>query len=580
MTEFERFLSDSLKSVGESYEPTDVYGAKQTFLRRRRRRRWTLAATSLASATAVGLLALLVVQSTDADRPVRPAAPDALRLTTTVAVGERPSAVALGYGSAWVANDAGGSVSQIDLITDEILATIPTRGNPDEIVVGEGAVWVTNRSRASVQRIHPLTGDIVDEIPIGSQPELLTMDLTVGPGGIWVAALESGTVYRIDPERPGPPEAFPRSGTDVAADGTQVWAMDAQRGRLVRLAGTGAGPDVVRIPRRSATPNTDLAVGFGALWVALGDEGTVTRIDLGTGEHQATQVGGGYADLAVGADGVWALTGTDDDARGDLVRLDPLTGAALGGALAVDGSPIDVAAGSGYVWVAQSSLDRASRVGIGGRQAPSPEPQPTRSAPRNREPVLTMWPELTEEQRADAADRLRAGEDPWRRSAADTALQFARDVVEWVDPQLRAKENAIDKLGPRYVTVMLFKRPGSRSPTAQVVLNKCIERRWWCVTGVGDPDPRGRSFLSVSVQGRRVQLAFPHQRADRVVLQIGYGDVPTFTQEVGAPFSPMEFELSNAPSQPGFLMLRWFDARGRVFSAQGTALPAGDFSAG
>ncbi|HEX2240932.1 MAG TPA: YncE family protein, partial [Actinomycetota bacterium] len=492
-----------------------------------------------------------------------------------------PAAVAIGHGSAWVANSDGGWVSRIDLMTNEVTDTIPTGGRPDEIAVVPDAIWVTNAERASVQRIDPISNQVAAEIVIGSGREALTMDLAITPQAVWVAVLENGHIYRIDPDGPPPaPKRVAERGTDVATGDGHVWAMDAERGRVVRLT-ESTGPDVINIPRQEANPDTDLAVGFGALWVALGDAGTVTRIDLTTGEDSATAVGGEYTDLAVGPDAVWALTGAPGEDEGELVRLDPQTGAITSRVLTLAGSPIDVAAAGSYAWVVQREMDSASRVRVGAGTAASPEPEPEPSSPPKRRPLLTMWPELTDEQRAQAAERLRAGEDAWRGSAAETALQFTREVIGWVDPRLNAKGTPMRRYSGGSVGVVVFKRVGGASPSAEVVLTKCIDEKWWCVTGVGDPQRRGRSYLSVSIRGRNVQLAFPDQRAARVVLEMGYGDVPIITEEMDqAPFSPVEFQLPGRPGESGFLMLRWFDARGRVFSAQGTTLPAGDFAAG
>ncbi|HEX2240320.1 MAG TPA: hypothetical protein VHJ82_04170, partial [Actinomycetota bacterium] len=304
MTEFERFLRDSLKAVGEAYEPRDVYGAKQRFLQRRRRRRWMLAAGGLASATAVVVAALLIVQPQESPRRARPGRPSDLALAATVAVGRGPAAVAIGHGSAWVANSDGGSVSRIDLMSNEVTDTISTGGRPDEIAVSPDAVWVTNAERGSVQRIDPVLNQLAAEIVIAPGDRSLTMDLAIGEEAIWVAALETESIHLIDLRGSGPfvPETLQASGTDVASDGQQVWAMDAKRGRIVRVAGERTGPNIIRIPRQDAGPNTDLAVGHGALWVALGDAGTVTRVNLATSEDSATAVGGGYSDLATGPD--------------------------------------------------------------------------------------------------------------------------------------------------------------------------------------------------------------------------------------------------------------------------------------
>jgi YVTN family beta-propeller protein len=43
----------------------------------------------------------------------------------------------------WVANSADGTVSRIDLETNQVVATIPVGNAPADIAVVDGAVWVT-----------------------------------------------------------------------------------------------------------------------------------------------------------------------------------------------------------------------------------------------------------------------------------------------------------------------------------------------------------------------------------------------------------------------------------------------------
>jgi virginiamycin B lyase len=63
----------------------------------------------------------------------------------TLSVGDVPTAVGLGEGAVWVANNGDGTVSRIDPETNEVVATISIGNRPQGIIVAQGLVWVTVR---------------------------------------------------------------------------------------------------------------------------------------------------------------------------------------------------------------------------------------------------------------------------------------------------------------------------------------------------------------------------------------------------------------------------------------------------
>jgi YVTN family beta-propeller protein len=158
----------------------------------------------------------------------------------------------------------------------------------------------------SVAVIDPATDRVVADVVVGSRP----VAVAAGLGGVWVVNADDGTVSRIDPKTH----------------------------RVVKVVGIGA--DV-----------TDVAVGYGSVWVAGGNDSTLTRIDPNLDAVQATLRFGRPNDLApepifsvsVGAGGVWITRGNR------LVRIDPETDRPSGDFPLPP--PIDIAAGSGAVWV-------------------------------------------------------------------------------------------------------------------------------------------------------------------------------------------------------------------------------------
>jgi YVTN family beta-propeller protein len=101
---------------------------------------------------------------------------------TDVEVGDRPTAIALGEGSVWVANGSDGTVSRITPRPLAVTATIDVGRDPTAVAVGEGAVWVTNGLDGTVSRIDPETNRLVETIEVGHRP----LGVAVGNGLVWV----------------------------------------------------------------------------------------------------------------------------------------------------------------------------------------------------------------------------------------------------------------------------------------------------------------------------------------------------------------------------------------------------------
>jgi virginiamycin B lyase len=58
-------------------------------------------------------------------------------------------ALAVGYGSLWLADATAGRVVRVDVRTGRVIATIDVGPNPSDIAVGEGAVWVAGHPAIS-----------------------------------------------------------------------------------------------------------------------------------------------------------------------------------------------------------------------------------------------------------------------------------------------------------------------------------------------------------------------------------------------------------------------------------------------
>jgi YVTN family beta-propeller protein len=116
------------------------------------------------------------------------------RLVSSLAVGTLPLFVAFGYGSAWVSNYRGDSVSVVRPGSEQP-ETIAVAQGPLGIAAGEGAIWVVTFWSRELVRIDPDTRRVVRRIRVGAGPN----DVAVGAGSVWVTNRDDKTVTRIDP---------------------------------------------------------------------------------------------------------------------------------------------------------------------------------------------------------------------------------------------------------------------------------------------------------------------------------------------------------------------------------------------
>jgi YVTN family beta-propeller protein len=106
-----------------------------------------------------------------------------------IAVGADPAAVALGFGSIWVANKGDGTVSRIQLGASGQPArvrTITVGERPVDIAAGEGGVWVANARGHTVSRIDPATNRVTRTIDLHNPPA----GIAVGAGRVWVTVAD------------------------------------------------------------------------------------------------------------------------------------------------------------------------------------------------------------------------------------------------------------------------------------------------------------------------------------------------------------------------------------------------------
>jgi virginiamycin B lyase len=251
------------------------------------------------------------------------------------------------------------------------------------LALGFGSAWVACGRRSEVWRVDLADGRVQARIAL---PGVAVWSLAAGEGGVWALALRDSVVHRIDPATN---RAVARIDVGTAAPylwagGAAVWVADDSGRALVRV-----DPATNRVAGR--VPVGDGPAGFAFdgrfVWVLNHRENSLDRIDPATNEVRRMAgpldpSGNAAAERIAILGGVLWVTG-----RGlDLLRVSPDTGAVLG-RTEIGAAGIDVRTDGEAVWVAAYSDAAEPRgdpeVGAVLRVAPGGEVverrQPTRS---------------------------------------------------------------------------------------------------------------------------------------------------------------------------------------------------------
>lgn len=319
------------------------------------------------AATAVALALVVTAGGLLAWKPWQPAAlasveEDAIgvidvargEIVTSVKVGERPGAIAIGDGVAWIVNTGSNTVVRVDLDTRTVTREVDVGRAPTGIVVAGGSVWVANSGERTVTRINADTGRAVDTIDVGNGPAAIT----AGPDGIWVALARDSTVVRIDIASGAPDEPIPVAAGPVAlvADADALWVASSDVAAITRLdPRTGVTP-APPIPL-SARP-VGMVLAGGSVWV-VAEDGTLTRIDPTTDRVTATvDVGGSPSAIAADESAIWIA-----DRQGSVHRVDLLDPSGPPRRVATSSAPEAVATVPGELWLTTRAPAAAHRGG-------------------------------------------------------------------------------------------------------------------------------------------------------------------------------------------------------------------------
>jgi streptogramin lyase/predicted Ser/Thr protein kinase len=286
----------------------------------------------------------------------------------------RPTDVAAGPGTAWVASVDSTAVTGVSSRTRSITRTVPLPGSADAVAVGEGSVWVADARRGVLSRIEEGYERVTQRIRFpksaaASGPsgrlQASRASLSVGEGAVWLTN-RSRRLIRIDPET-GDVAAIPagRRLDGVATSDGEVWAISSSSATLMRVdPRDGTVTDRVPIAaRRGAESPVPVAIATTshAVWVLNGNTATVTQIDPRTlGVVRTIPIGVDRVPTDIAASGATAWVSNAD---GSLARVE--AGASASKETWVGESLERVAAAGATVWVTTTAFDQKLPGGAG-----------------------------------------------------------------------------------------------------------------------------------------------------------------------------------------------------------------------
>lgn len=252
------------------------------------------------------------------------------------------------------------SVAAIDARNGRLVAQIAVGERPSRIAIEGTTMWVLNAGQSTIDEVDLSTGNRIGEFG----PTLVPADLAATPGEVWIgdtlavarfdAARRQQVGSRVElPAGGGPPTTRPPEERYLVTTPAGVWAVTPSE-HAVRL-----DPKTGAIEQTAASPVLSLAFGDGSLWGI--DRFTVVRLDprtgVVTGRYPVPSLfylggiasGGGYVFATSSAEGVvW--------------RIDPRQAPAQTTSIPVAFGVSSIAWGDGAVWIANRYDGEVDRI--------------------------------------------------------------------------------------------------------------------------------------------------------------------------------------------------------------------------
>ena len=238
-------------------------------------------------------------------------------------LGEQPGAIAVADGSMWVADAGGDAIHRVETDGTSQRYALDAGSFPISITAGpDGALWFTEARDDEIGRI-TLDGDIT-EYPLPTAGAFAG-DITAGPdGALYFSEAVTGKVGRIttagavtEYDVPGDD---PLPGAIVAGPDGALYVAERNDNVISRMTTAGEFTDEFELPREHADPVSMVKGVDGALYISEFISGVVSRMTFDGTFTKAYRIPGGFLDRVMSApDGaLWVAQGS----RGKVSRLD------------------------------------------------------------------------------------------------------------------------------------------------------------------------------------------------------------------------------------------------------------------
>ena len=181
--------------------------------------------------------------------------------------------VVAGAGSIWVPSDGAGKIARIDPASNTVTASVSVDPGTFYLAFGFNALWAVSSDAQSLQKIDPKTNKVVDAVKVGKQPGFLA----AGEGAVWVQEQGDGTVARIDPKTVKISGRVTVGKTliygDIDVGGGKVWLRTTEEQTFVAIH-----PKSLAILARAGKPSGSGALRYtpSGIWTSAHDVHTLS----------------------------------------------------------------------------------------------------------------------------------------------------------------------------------------------------------------------------------------------------------------------------------------------------------------
>ena len=263
------------------------------------------------------------------------------------------AALALDGGSTKPPQVIPNSLVKIDPETNRIVEVVPVGRGPWYVAAEGEYVWVINWDEETVSRVHTRSLEVATRGGL-DRP----MGIAFDGDSVWIGSAAGNEATRLDTASMQVREQLTvpvATATLLAVGAGSLWVSSGPLAPIGEVARVSLRDGATETTVTASSPN-EVVFGNGAAWFADLSAGTLNRIDAGTNQVQAIDLGSQPINPELGFGSVWVAGIVDDF----VWRVDELTTTFR--TIDVGKEPWAAAAGAGAVWVTNRQSGSVSRI--------------------------------------------------------------------------------------------------------------------------------------------------------------------------------------------------------------------------